>query len=187
MQVQPARRLARNGQLRILFREVAPPNGIEQKVETSLEGVAVAKGENLKLDAEGGAQVTTPRTRYLTTGIQVMLAAASAAPDGDRNLHGGGGGGDLGGGAANGASGFRFVGMIVGALARSRIVATGFGAYGAASSIYYHFLARGRDVVYPKDMAMVIGLGTREPKPRAATVPETGNDQKTAKGTPPGQ
>jgi hypothetical protein len=23
-------------------------------------------------------------------------------------------------------------------------------------SIYYHFLARGRDVVYPKDMAMVI-------------------------------
>jgi hypothetical protein len=33
-------------------------------------------------------------------------------------------------------------------------------------SIYYHFLARGRDVVYPKDMAMVIGLGTRDDKPR---------------------
>ena len=30
-------------------------------------------------------------------------------------------------------------------------------------SIYYHFLARGRDVVYPKDMAMAIGLGTRAP------------------------
>jgi len=29
-------------------------------------------------------------------------------------------------------------------------------------SIYTHFLARGRDVVYPKDMAMVIGMGTRE-------------------------
>jgi hypothetical protein len=43
----------------------------------------------------------------LTTGIQVMLAATSAAPDSDRNLHGGGGGS-----AANGASGFRFVGMI---------------------------------------------------------------------------
>lgn len=120
MQVQPARRLARNGQLRILFREVAPPNGIEQKVETSLEGVAVGKNEHLKLDAEGGAQVTTPRTRYLTTGIQVMQAATSAAPDSDRNLHAGGGGGDLGGSAANGASGFRFVGMIGGVLARSR-------------------------------------------------------------------
>ena len=169
MQVQPARRLARNGQLRILFHEVAPPNGIEQKVVTSLEGVAVAKGEHLKLDAEGGAQVTTPRTRYLTTGIQVMMAAASALPTETetcrrrrrrRRWRS----------AANGASGFRFVGMIVGVLARSRVVATGFGAYGAASSIYYHFLARGRDVVYPKDMAMVIGLGARESKPNAATV-----------------
>jgi hypothetical protein len=170
MQVQPARRLARNGQLRILFHEVAPPSGVQQKVVTSLEGVAVSKGEHLKLDAEGGAQVTTPRTRYLTTGIQVMLAAASAHPDEDRDLHGGGGG-DVGGGAANGASGFRFVGMIVGAFAQSRVVATGFGAYGAASSIYYHFLARGRDVVYPKDMAMVIGLGARESKPSARTTP----------------
>ncbi len=186
MQVQPARRLARNGQLRILFHEVVPPNGLEQKVVTSLEGVAVAKGEHLKLDAEGGAQVTTPRTRYLTTGIQVMLAAASASPDGDRNLHGGGGG-DIGGSAANGASGFRFVGMVVGLIARNRMVATGFGAYGAASSIYYHFLARGRDVVYPKDMAMVIGLGTRESEPNASTAPEHPADQAAAKESPIGQ
>ncbi len=187
MQVQPARRLARNGQLRILFHEVAPPNGLEQKVVTSLEGVAVSKGEHLKLDAEGGAQVTTPRTRYLTTGIQVMLAAASARPDGDHDLHGGGGGGDLGGGAANGASGFRFVGMIVGVLARSRVVATGFGAYGAASSIYYHFLARGRDVVYPKDMAMVVGLGAREAKPNSAIVPEPAPNKDAVKDIPSGQ
>ncbi len=184
MQVQPARRLARNGQLRILFHEVAPPNGIQQKVETSLVGVAVAKGEHLKLDAEGGAQVTTPRTRYLTTGIQVMLAATSAAPDGDRHLHGGGGG-DLGGSAANGASGFRFVGMAVGLLAHSRVVATGFGAYGAATSIYYKFLARGRDVVYPKDMAMVIGLGTRESKPNANIEPKPESDQAPSGTTSP--
>jgi hypothetical protein len=188
MQVQPARRLARNGQLRILFHSVAPPNGLEQKVVTSLEGVAVSKGEHLKLDAEGGAQVTTPRTRYLTTGIQVMLAAASAQPEGDHDLHGGGGGGgDLGGGAANGASGFRFVGMIVGMLARSRVVATGFGAYGAASSIYYHFLARGRDVVYPKDMAMVVGLGAREAKQNSSIELEPGNDKHVLEDKPTGQ
>ena len=158
---QPARRLARNGQLRILFHEVTPPNGMEEKVVTSLEGVAVANGEHLKLDAEGGAQVTTPKTRYLTTGIQVMLAATSAMPDSDARA-GGGGGGDLGGSAANGASGFRFVGLAVGMLARSRVVASGLGAYGAANSIYYDFLARGHDVVYPKDMGMVIGLGARD-------------------------
>lgn len=186
MQVQPARRLARNGQLRILFHEVAPPDGVAQKVVTSLEGVAVAKGEHLKLDAEGGAQVTTPRTRYLMTGIQVMLAASSVG-DGDHHLHGGNGGGDLGGSAANGASGFRFVGMIVGTLAHSRVVATGFGAYGAATSVYYHFLARGRDVVYPKDMAMVIGLGARESKPSAATPPADGSDQTATSASPSGQ
>jgi hypothetical protein len=160
MQAEPARRLGRNGQLRILFHQVAPPNGIEQKVETSLEGVAVAKGEHLKLDAEGGAQVTTPHTRYLTTGIAVMLAASQVSPDRDagRDVSAG----EAGRGAANGASGFRFVGMIVGFAARSRAVSLGFGSYGAGMSVYEHFLARGRDVVYPKDMAMVIGLGTRE-------------------------
>ena len=159
-EVHAARQLGRNGQLRILFREVAPPNGLEQKVETNLEGVAVAKDEHLKLDAEGGAEVTTPRTRYLITGIQVMLAASQASPDRDAG-QGGQSIGEGGGGAASGASGFKLVGMIVGIAAHSRVVSAGFGSYGAAMSIYYHFLARGRDVVYPKDMAMVIGLGTR--------------------------
>lgn len=137
VQAQPARRLGRNGQLRILFHQVAPPNGLERKVETNLEGVAVAKDEHLKLDTEGGAQVTTPRTRYLTTGIAVMLAATQAAPDRDAG-RGGASGGEAGGSAANGASGFRFVGMIVGLAAHSRVVSAGFGSYGAAMSIYYH-------------------------------------------------
>jgi hypothetical protein len=170
MQVAPARRLGRNGQLRILFREVAPPNGIDQKVETNLEGVAVAKGEHLKLDNEGGAEVTTPQTRYLTTGIQVMLAATQASPDRDAG-QGGQSAGESGGGAVSGASGFKLVGMVVGIAAHSRVVSAGFGSYGAAMSIYYHFLARGRDVVYPKDMAMVIGLGTRDSKSANAGEP----------------
>jgi hypothetical protein len=170
MQVSPARRLGRNGQLRILFREVAPPNGIERKVETNLEGVAVAKGEHLKLDNEGGAEVTTPRTRYLTTGIQVMLAASQASPDRDAG-QGGQSVGEAGNGAANGASGFKLVGMVVALAANSRALRAGFGSYGAAMSIYYHFLARGRDVVYPKDMAMVIGLGTRDSKSANVAAP----------------
>ena len=167
LQVRPARRLNRNGQLRIVFHQVVPPDGIEQKVEASLEGVEVAKGEHLSLDAEGGAQVTTPRTRYLTTAIAVALASSSMSPDHDARFHGGDGGGDPGAGAANGASGFGFLGTIVGAFAHSRVVASGFGVYGAAMSVYSHFLARGRDVVYPKDMSMVIGLGTRDPRPAA--------------------
>jgi hypothetical protein len=171
LQVRPARRLNRNGQLRVVFHQVVPPDGIEEQVEASLEGVEVAKGEHLSLDAEGGAQVTTPRTRYLTTGIAVALAASSMSPDHDARFHGADGGGDPGAGAASGASGFGFLGTIVGALAHSRVVASGFGVYGAAMSVYSHFLARGRDVVYPKDMSMVIGLGTRDTRPSTAGSP----------------
>ena len=79
----------------------------------------------------------------------------------------------MGGGAANGASGFRFIGTIVGAFAHSRVVASGLGFYGAAMSVYSHFLARGRDVIYPKDMSMMIGLGTREKQPVTRAEPIT--------------
>jgi hypothetical protein len=176
LQVRPARRFGRNGQLRIVFHQVVPPSGIEEKVEASLEGVHVPKGEHLQLDSEGGAQVAAPKTRYLTTGIAVMLASTSIGDghghDNDGDLRRSGGG-DMGSGAANGASGFRFVGTIVGAFAHSRVVASGFGFYGAAMSVYSHFLARGRDVVYPKDMSMMIGLGTREKQPLTAAEPIT--------------
>jgi hypothetical protein len=81
------------------------------------------------------------------------------------------GGSDPGAGAANGASGFRFLGTIVGVLAHSRVVTSGFGFYGAAMSVYSHFLARGRDVVYPKDMSMMIGLGTGDTPPANPSEP----------------
>ena len=77
LQVQPARRLHRNGQLRIVFHQIVPPKSAEQQVEASLEGVEVKDDENLSLDSEGGAQATTPKTRYLTTGISLALAAVS--------------------------------------------------------------------------------------------------------------
>lgn len=169
IQVQPARRLGRNGQLRILFHQVTPPDGVEQKVQASLEGVAVAKGEHLKLDAEGGAQVTTPRTRYLTTGIALALGVTGTSGDRDAGAPGQSLG-EAGKAGARGASGFRLIGAVLTIAVHSRVVSGGFGMYGAATSVYYHFLARGRDVVYPKDMAMIIGLGRRDAKPNAGGV-----------------
>jgi hypothetical protein len=158
LQVHAARRLGRNGQLRIVFHELTLPSGLEQKIQANLEGVAVAKNENLALDSEGGAQVTTPRTRYLTTAIAVALATTSMGDsDGGARDHGG----DAGSGAANGASGFKFLGTIIGTAARSRAVSSGLGFYGAGFSVYEHFLTRGRDVVYPKDMSMLVSLGGR--------------------------
>ena len=158
LQVHAARRLGRNGQLRIAFHELRLPSGVEQKIQANLEGVAVAKDENLALDGEGGAQVTTTRTRYLTTAIALALVTTSMG-DNDSGVRDRGG--DAGSGAANGASGFKFLGTIIGTAARSRAVSTGLGMYGAAFSVYSHFLTRGRDVIYPKDMSMVVSLGGR--------------------------
>jgi len=147
LQVRPARRLHRNGQLRIVFHEVVPPNSAEQKVEASLEGVEAKNDQNLSLDSEGGAQAINPKTRYLTSGISVGIAAFSSEDLLNRTL--------------DGASGYSVIGLAVGALVHSKGLAIGFGVYSASKSVYGNFLSRGHDVVYPKDTAMAIGFGSR--------------------------
>ena len=163
-QVQAARRMKKNGQLRIEFRELVPPDGVEQKVEATLEGVQAGKNANVKLDSEGGAEATTPKTRYLATGLSLALAAASARVDDDAD-HGGptsSAGGDPGSRVAGGANGFKLVGIVLGLAVRSRALGYTMGAYGAGMSVYSHFITRGTEVVFPKNTSMEIGVGTRK-------------------------
>jgi hypothetical protein len=149
-QAQPARRMKRNGQLRIAFSELVPPDGIEQKIVSTLQGVQAGKDANVKLDSEGGAEATTSKSRYLATTLSVGLAALSQGDDPSNQ-------------AAGGLGGFKVVGMVMGAAVRSRAFGATMGAYGAATSIYSHFIARGREVEFPKNTAMQIGIGTRVP------------------------
>ena len=155
-QAQPARRMKKNGQLRIAFSELVPPDGLEQKIVSTLEGVQAGKDANVKLDSEGGAEATTSKSRYLGTAVSLGLAMMAASSGQDHD-------GDAGGhsGATGGLGGFKLVGMVVGAAARSRVFGTTMGAYGAAVSVYSHFIARGREVEFPKNTAMQIGIGTR--------------------------
>jgi hypothetical protein len=157
LQAVGARRFSRNGLLRVEFKQLVLPAGAAEQVAASLAAVEVAQQEHLKLDSEGGAQMTNPPSRYLRTALSVALAASTASPEHDRdaNLHGGA---DAGNGAAAGASGFRLVGTILGTFAHSRVLSTGLSFYGAGMSVYSHFLARGREVVYPRDMSMLVGL-----------------------------
>jgi type IV secretory pathway VirB10-like protein len=170
-QAQPARRMKKNGQLRIAFSELVPPDGIEQKIVSTLEGVQAGKDANVKLDSEGGAEATTSKSRYLGTAVSLGLAMLSARQGGDRD--GGRMHGDGGNAAYGGLGGFKLVGMIMGAAVRSRAFGTTMGAYGAAVSIYTNFMARGHEVEFPKNTAMQIGVGTRAatakpPVPEAA-------------------
>jgi hypothetical protein len=152
VQVQPAHRMSRNGELRFVFHDLVLPSGLDQKVSTVLTGVQAEKTDNLKLDSEGGARAVSPKSRYLQTGIALGLAAVSAAGDGDA---------DVLNKSAGGANGFKLVGIAVGIAARSNPLGIAMGALGASRSVYIHFIARGRDVVFPENTAMQIGIGVR--------------------------
>jgi hypothetical protein len=57
------------------------------------------------------------------------------------------------------------------------------GAYGASMSVYSHFIARGRDLVFPKNTAMEVSIGMRPsaPAPSAPNPADTKSENPGAK------
>lgn len=157
VQVRPARRLNRNGQLRVAFKELRLPDEVPQEIESNLESVQAGKSADVKLDSEGGAQATTPKTRYLSTAVEIGLAGLAARGDPDAKTANPSG--TTGSRMAGGIGGYKLVGALLAAFVQSRAFSYSMGAYGAGMSVYTHFIARGHDVVFPKDTAMQIGLG----------------------------
>ena len=156
LEVQPARRLHHNGQLRIGFREIVPPDGVEQKIVASLESVQAGKNDHVKLDSEGGAEASTPKTRYLSTGLSLVLATAAFHQHTDADDAG-----QSQNGVAGGAGGFKLVGIVLGIAIKSQTFGMAMGAYGASRSVYSHFLSRGQEVIFPRNTNMEIGIGKR--------------------------
>ena len=148
------------------------PDGIEQKVEASLEGVQSGRGQDVKLDSEGGSETNSPKTRYLSSGIAVALALVSSRTDADAEA--GDAGGNTGNPIAGGAGGFKLVGITMGAFVHSQPLGMAMGGYGASMSVYSRFIARGRDLVFPKNTGMEIAIGTRASAP-SSTSPKPAN------------
>jgi hypothetical protein len=148
VQVESARRLSHNGQLRFVFHDLVLPNGLDQKVDAILQGVQAGKPDAVKLDAEGGAEASTPRTRYLSTAVSVALAAAAHENDPINRAEGG-------------AGGFKLIGIAMGVAIHSQSLGLAMGAFGASRSIYTHFIGRGHEVSFPKNTDMEIGVGIR--------------------------
>ena len=156
LQVRPAGHLKRNGQLRISFHELVLPSGSSVRVDTTIEGIQTGEAYNARLDPEGGAKATNPKSRYVTTGISVTLA-----------MIGSGGKNDVGlaGPVAGGATAFKLVGIVVGLAVRSHTLAILMSAYGGSRSIYTNFFGRGRNISFPKDTTMEISLGGQTATP----------------------
>jgi hypothetical protein len=159
LQVRPARSLHRNGQLRIVFREVVLPDGSVQPVDTRLQGFESGADNNAQLDSEGGAKASDSKTRFISTSASVGLA-----------LIGSGGRNDVGaaGPTLGGATGFKLIGLIVGITFRDHTYGILMSAYGGGRSIYNNFLGKGRQIVFPKDTVMEIGFGNRTTLPMPA-------------------
>jgi hypothetical protein len=152
----PARKLHHNGDLRVIFNRIETPEGMVQPMQGSVEGVESDRRSGVKLDEEGGAQATDSKTRYLSTGVAVLLAAAASHTD---NEHGTtDAAGDPGVRAGAGVSGSGITGTLISLAAKSQPVSMGFAAYGAGNSVYNNFLARGKDVVFVKNTPLEIGF-----------------------------
>jgi len=175
LDAQPARFFHHNGKLRIAFREIVPPDGVAQKVVASLEGLQAGKDDHVKLDSEGGVEASTPKTRYVSTAISVTLTSVAFRQHNDAD--------DVGksqsqNGVVGGAVGFRLVGIALGAAVKSQAFGMAMGAYGAGRSVYIHFIARGRNVVFPRNTAMEIGIGSRGKTVLPPPAPENAPEQK---------
>ncbi len=156
---KPARKLHHNGELRVVFARVTTPEGLAQTVQGNLSGLSVDQAANVKIDQEGGTRVTDSKSRYLLTGLSLTVAAFAAR--GDPDAPAGSSGINSGQATVAGVSGYKLVGAVVSLTARSRVFSTVLGGYGAATSVYSHFLSRGRDVVLSKDTAIEVAIGDR--------------------------
>jgi len=157
MQTKAARSFGRNGQLRFAFKGVkADREQPERKVFGTLTGAEGAAGQNLTVDAEGNVQANPDGNRFVAP---LLLAVTAVAARGDHDHRDGDGGV---GHTTVGSNGFGLVARVIALTASNANVATGFGAYAFAKSIYFRFLTRGHEVTFLKDTQVEVQLSTRD-------------------------
>jgi hypothetical protein len=186
VQAKAAAKFHQNGELRLIFERIEIPAEAERaasetapklvaqnsasdarpelthrgnlRMTGNIEGVDVDRRDHMVLDEEGGARTTDSKTRYLSTGVAILLAAAASHTDSEHGTVDNAG--DPGVRTAAGGSGFRLVGALVSLGAKSQPVSIALGVYGASSSVYTNFLSRGHEVIFPKDTPLEIGFGS---------------------------
>jgi hypothetical protein len=143
-QAKPARSFGRQGKLRFHFKELKLPSGFSQPVEGTLSRVDSDKSAHLQIDPEGGIQPQS-QNRVVVPLLLSLLASRAFDDDENQTLNN-----------AVASNGFGIIGRVVGIAASSRNVAAGIGIYGAALSFYDLWLARGHDIVFPKNTRVEI-------------------------------
>src|SRR6266481_2421906 len=142
VKAKSARKLHRNGELRVIFERIETSDEAVQALAQlqmqaqqaqaersqamvgNLEGVEVDRRANMQLDEEGGARTTDSKTRYLSSGLAVMLAAAASHTEVEHGTTEMAGPGVR---TAAGGSGFRLTGALLSLVAKSTPVSMAIG------------------------------------------------------------
>jgi hypothetical protein len=158
VQVQPARRLGRNGSLRFSFSRLdlpvaqAPQQSFE--IHGHLTGAETAPGEHISMDEEGQAKASDSPAKYAEPALLAVLAAG-AGPDDSHP------GTAAPGAAGYSSNGFGLIARIVSLSTRDTNVIQGFAYYSLAKSLYFNFLDKGHDTTFPHDTEVRVTLSER--------------------------
>ncbi|MCU1285608.1 MAG: hypothetical protein JWO13_1958 [Acidobacteriales bacterium] len=152
----PAKRLGKNGQLSFTFRQMILPSGVAQTIKGQLAAADAAS--NVKMDQEGNTRAAEPKAKYLVP-LGLLLLSQSMAENDEDGINGSQPGSANSGIAGNG---FGLTGRLIAFTAGSRAFAFGLGYYGASRAIYSRFIARGHDVIFPRNTQVEIKIGAAE-------------------------
>ena len=163
---QPARMFHRGGQIRFTFDNVKVPNIAStgpppepERTQTQLTAAEPTSGP-LKVDPEGTAKATEPKSRFLRPVVAGLVAAKSLDNDSGKTSSGGANA-NYSGRGLGGFSGFGLLGTFV--IYGPKPLGTAMGFYGLAWSVYSTVVSRGREVVFEKNSPIAIRFG---PPPR---------------------
>ena len=146
---QPAAMFGRNGRLRFAFHKIELADDSSEKVHGIVTAAESAPGANITIDSEGGARATSPNPALGTLTLAV-LAAASRGDDGGSPLN-----------SAIVSNGFGMMGRLASMATGNKDVASGFAYYAFAKNVVRRYIAKGKDVSFPRNTRIQIDLAER--------------------------
>jgi hypothetical protein len=153
LQAKPSRSFGRNGQLRFTFRNVKRTGENAEHIHGTLTGAEGNASQNVTVDQEGAVKSNPDKNRFVAPLLLGVLAVAGHDRDDDGNGLGS---------TTLASNGFGLVARVIALTVNSRNVASGFGAYAFAKSIYFRFLTRGHQVAFPTDTLVEVQLSARQ-------------------------
>ena len=166
-----ARRLHRQGQLRLLFESVQAPDRSPEPLLASLHAVESAKADRVKIDEEGGATSTSSNVRFAAPALAALALVGATRGRLDYDTDGLGPEMQYGGGVSGAVGGFFGLGLVgIGVNTLGRYVSVGTTAFGLTQTAYTAVFGKGRDISFPKGTSIQIQLA---PGPSAKPTPHT--------------